>query len=187
MKSTLQELKQYRNDSVINRFLETWHLSSEEGEDIFLETMKWLWLSAYTKESSKGSIQLSISQSIKLIDEMWHTFILFTHDYCDFCEQYFGYYLHHGPTSRSEYDKIIEEYEQSPELVIEKNKDIFSRQYSLVYDLLGEETLVKWYSEYLEKYTDEFLQKIWRWSFSPYDSRVKDSIRLTSLAETPFK
>ena len=31
------------------------------------------------------------------VDEIWHTFILFTHDYADFCEAVFGGYLHHKP------------------------------------------------------------------------------------------
>ena len=180
MKTTLESLKDYQNDALINRFLETWTLSWEEGKDIFEETKKWLWLHAYIQECADKKIQLAISQSTKLIDEMWHTFILFTRDYQNFCEQYFGYYIHHYPTAKSEYDKTIAEYERSPETVIEKNRQLFEVQYSLIYDVLGEETLVKWYSEYTEKYTDEYLQRNWQWSFSPYDSRVKKQHSLTA-------
>jgi hypothetical protein len=57
----------------------------------------------------------------------------------------------------------------------------FARQYEVIYDLLGEETLVKWYSDYLNRYSDEFMREIWRWSFSPYDTRVRASMRLSSL------
>lgn len=182
MKSTLEQLKHYKNEAVVQRFLETWALPLDEGDDIFEETKKWLWLSVYNDELGKDKITLAISPSIKLLDEMWHTFILFTKDYHDFCQEYFGYYLHHFPTSRAEYEQTIVEYEHSPETVMERNRQLFAEQYSLIYDLLGEETLVKWYSEYLDKYPDEFLQKIWRWSFSPYDSRVQDRIRLASLS-----
>lgn len=31
------------------------------------------------------------------IDEVWHTFILFTREYSEFCHRAFGYYLHHQP------------------------------------------------------------------------------------------
>ncbi|NEQ78503.1 MAG: hypothetical protein F6K23_39250, partial [Okeania sp. SIO2C9] len=115
MKSTLEELKTYRNESVINRFIETWYLPFGEAEELFEETKKWLWLSAYSKQCTQEPIKLAISQSTKLIDEMWHTFILFTKDYQDFCEKYFGYYLHHYPTPKSTYAQTIAEYERSPE------------------------------------------------------------------------
>lgn len=184
MKSTLEQLKLYKNKAVVERFLETWEVPSDEGNEIFEETKKWLWLSAYNKQLGKNRITLAISPSIKLLDEMWHTFILFTKDYHDFCQKYFGDYLHHFPTARSEYNQTITEYEHSPETVIERNRQLFAEQYSLIYDLLGEDTLVKWYGEYLDKYTDEFLQQIWRWSFSPYDSRVEKSIRMQSFSGT---
>lgn len=31
------------------------------------------------------------------VDELWHTFIIFTEDYTRFCEQTYGRYLHHRP------------------------------------------------------------------------------------------
>lgn len=31
------------------------------------------------------------------VDELWHTFILFTQEYADFCEQVAGRFLHHAP------------------------------------------------------------------------------------------
>ena len=31
------------------------------------------------------------------VDEVWHTFILFTRDYQDFCRDVFGRYIHHSP------------------------------------------------------------------------------------------
>lgn len=183
MKSTIEALKSYQNDALIHRFLETWNLPWEEAQELFEETKKWLWLSAYSQERKGEAIELAISQSTKLIDEMWHTFILFSKDYHDFCEQYFGYYLHHYPTPKARYEQTITEYERSPETVIQKNRELFAAQYSLIYDVLGEATLLKWYSEYTDKYTDEYLQRIWQWSFSPYDSRVQKNLSLTSLAE----
>jgi len=32
------------------------------------------------------------------VDNLWHTFILYTKDYEKFCHEIFGYFLHHCPT-----------------------------------------------------------------------------------------
>ncbi|MBU6447504.1 hypothetical protein KGQ24_01520 [Patescibacteria group bacterium] len=36
------------------------------------------------------------------VDEVWHTFILFTRDYAEFCEEVFGFFLHHQPNLPSQ-------------------------------------------------------------------------------------
>lgn len=36
------------------------------------------------------------------VDEVWHTFILFTRDYTDFCNEVFGRYIHHQPSVPSQ-------------------------------------------------------------------------------------
>ena len=183
VKSTLEEIQTYKNDAVVLRFQETWDLPLEECHDIFTETLKWLWLCHYNA-AQEQPIPLAISQSTKLIDEMWHTFILFTSEYASFCDTHFGSYIHHRPTSRKVYDETIREYEKNPDSVMDRNKDLFTKQYELIYDVLGEPTLIKWYSEYLDKYTDEYMRTIWRWSFSPYDTRVRDSVRLAPSEES---
>jgi len=63
---------------------------------------------------------------------MWHTFLLFTRDYATFCETHFGAFLHHVP------DEAVEEGAL---------RERISRQFGLVYDLLGEATLTAWYDE----------------------------------------
>ncbi len=40
-----------------------------------------------------------ISMPSRVVDDAWHEFILFTHDYHEFCEQAFGRYFHHTPSS----------------------------------------------------------------------------------------
>jgi hypothetical protein len=178
MKSTLGEVLQYRNDAIVHRFIETWEMSFEEASDVWEQTKKWLWLAAHLTESRSEIPDLAITQSTKLMDEMWHTFVLFTRDYHDFCERYFGFYLHHTPTPLEQYKIQIESYEKAPEKHMERMREHFRKQYTLVYDLLGEDTLLKWYSEYQERYTDAHLQRIWRWSFSPYDTRLREQVRL---------
>jgi hypothetical protein len=176
----LEQVRRYTNEAVVLRFLETWDLPRAEADDLFDQMLKWLWLSA-TVTTWADPPPLAISQATKLLDEMWHTFVLFTRDYVAFCDRYFGFYLHHVPTPQSEYARQIAEYERDPEKYLENLKIQFARQYEIIFDLLGEETLVKWHSEYFDRYTDEFMRGIWRWSFSPYDTRVRQGVRLSSL------
>lgn len=36
------------------------------------------------------------------VDDVWHNHILFTKDYANFCQQVFGYFLHHNPKTPKE-------------------------------------------------------------------------------------
>lgn len=69
------------------------------------------------------------------IDDMWHTFLLFTHEYTDFCHRYFGEYLHHVPTVKIE-KPATEQYERE-----------LTNYISYIYDSLGEATVRKWFAE----------------------------------------
>ena len=173
MKSTLKDLKNYQNDVVVNHFIKTWDLSFDEAQDIFEETKKWLWLNYYNKELKDKSITLVISKSMQLIDEMWQIFVLFTNDYHEFCDKYFGYYIHYYPKYQSYDEDIIKDPDKYSESIINRNQKLFIAQYELIYRVLGEETFLKWYSEYLEKYTDSYMEKIWRSSYSPYENRLR--------------
>ena len=74
------------------------------------------------------------------IDAMWHTFILFTRDYADFCEHHFGVFLHHVP--EVEGDEGTEAAEDDAAI-----RARLEQQFALVYDVLGAETLQRWYDE----------------------------------------
>lgn len=177
MKTSLAELSKFKHEAVVQRFQETWDVSESEAEELFEDMKKWLWLCAYCDDLPRGQrIDLAFTQATKIIDEMWHTFILFTRDYDEFCSRYFGRFIHHAPTPRSVYDEVIAAYERDPVAVMNENREFFAKQYELIYDALGEETLVKWYDRYHQKYTDEYMRGIWRWSFSPYDARVSIAI-----------
>jgi len=43
----------------------------------------------------------------RIVDEAWHTFILFTREYTDFCQRAFGGYLHHAPSGSAGNDEEI--------------------------------------------------------------------------------
>ena len=88
----------YRNRHVVDRFLGEYPLSRAEGEDVFRETKRWMWLCA--KSGHSGA--LSVTPSMMVIDEMWHAFILFTVDYASYCDKHMGRMIHHVPTTHTE-------------------------------------------------------------------------------------
>ena len=112
--TALEEVLQYKNEAVVLRFMETWDLPRRDADDLFEQMNKWLWICAVSG-TDPAAPRLAISPSTKLIDEMWHTFILFTQDYVSYCERYFGRYLHHAPTPQSEYHTAIDSYERDPD------------------------------------------------------------------------
>ncbi|MEI8103297.1 MAG: hypothetical protein WCG84_00115 [Candidatus Moraniibacteriota bacterium] len=145
--ASLQQVLDYDNARVLNKFRTMYSVSQDEVQEIFTEMKKWLWLSAQRKASVRnGQLKdfgtLVIHTGMVIIDELWHTFILHTQDYTDFCNRYFGFYIHHSPGSP-------DFLPQSDE----KNRE----QLNYIWDLLGGETLVRWYEEYPVRYSPEIL------------------------------
>lgn len=161
--ATLDEVLAYSNEDVIYKFLEYWDVSFEEASDYFQEMKKWLWLSADSiAHESEGEQrrELGITFSMTLLDEMWHTFILFTMEYRQFCKQYFGFYLNHAPTTKAQKDQAKIDFENDAEAMIAKAEAENAIQFSYIYDKLGAETLSKWYSDWTDKITVEYLSSI---------------------------
>lgn len=69
--------------------------TSEEGETLFSEVKKYIVLTQ--TDTSKIWEMYSLS-----VDEAWHQFILFTAQYMDFCQRFFGRYVHHSPSNAPE-------------------------------------------------------------------------------------
>lgn len=52
------------------------------------------------------------------VDVFWHTHVLFTRDYFDFCDKVFGRYIHHTPIDRDDreaFEKVREIYKHTVE------------------------------------------------------------------------
>jgi hypothetical protein len=85
----------YRNRDVVERLVKKLGLTTDAATLLFADTLKFLSLAAFNE--GHGLVPP------KAIDDAWHHFLLFTKDYAEFCEEYFGTFLHHVPsTSRSE-------------------------------------------------------------------------------------
>jgi hypothetical protein len=131
--ASLEEALAYRHPGVVRRYAKEQHASPQEAEEVFRETLKWLYLCA---RGIRADVGCAMTVEIGQLDEMWHTFLLFTRDYADFCERYFGFFLHHIP---------VEEGQEA--VTADELRGLLERQYGLVHDVLGAQTLTTWYDE----------------------------------------
>lgn len=139
----------YYNDNVINRFIKIYDIDKKEATIIFEETIKFLSL-------SKLDFNFFIDDSMLIIDEMWHNFILFTNEYEKFCLENFGRFIHHVPST--DQDRI--DFELNKSLELKKLKERTKKQYEIIFDNFGEETLTRWYIDFADKYTSKYIKSI---------------------------
>src|SRR5262249_2354038 len=133
--ATLAEVLAYRHPGVVRRYAREQHASRGEAEEGFQETARRLYLCG---RGLCEDFAFAMTPEIAKLDEMWHTFLMFTRDYADFCERYFGVFLHHVPN---------EDEGEVREGGAEAVREQLERQFGLVYDVLGENTLKRWYEE----------------------------------------
>jgi hypothetical protein len=154
----LEDIMQYENENIVYKFIENFSITYEEAMDIFNEMKKMLYC-CYDLRMRRGKGEVDfifkIYDPMLIIDEMWHTFILFTKDYTDFCNKYFGYYLHHNPTSYKEKQDSEENFKKDKILFTTSIRRELEEQFSYIYDILGKDTVTKWYELYPEKYSRE--------------------------------
>lgn len=143
---TLEELGQYKNPYLIERYNKDHPDNKMPAEQALTEILKYFWLCQKQKfdlEQSPNDERLqfdcAVHKDMNEIDDMWHTFILFTVDYMNFCDQYFGEFIHHQPNTSDEAQLDDEAYA----------KDL-TKYLSYIYDELGEQTVRTWFAASLE-------------------------------------
>lgn len=79
----------YEHPGVVARLVRDYGHTPEQAARLFAELKKFLVLCAATPYPCSPSA---------IMDEAWHTFILYTEAYADFCRQHLGRFVHHRPT-----------------------------------------------------------------------------------------
>lgn len=77
---------------VVEHAIERGDTRDAEPEALELELKRFLALALLTR---KGIIDEESVGPTKLVDEVWHSFVLHTPEYTDFCDRVLGGYLHH--------------------------------------------------------------------------------------------
>lgn len=152
---TLEDALNYNNEDVIFRFTKIYDITEEQSSQIFNETKKWLWL-CYKTSDPQLKTRVLIDYSMLMIDEMWHNFILFSKDYENYCLDKFGFFIYHQPTTKSESLSWKNNSEKNTSIYLEAIK----KQYSIIFDYLGEETLKLWYKDFAKKYSKEKIKEL---------------------------
>lgn len=152
--ATLDQLLTYHNENILSRFTDLFAVTETEADDIFTETKKFLFV---CREQG-----MFIPDELLIIDEMWHNFILFTRDYQQFCQQYFGSYIHHLPASRQEKEQQRQQSQANPDGATEAFNQRLRVVISTVYDKLGEDTVVKWFQQYPSQFSKENIKNLRR-------------------------
>lgn len=140
-RSDLNTLLQYRNQRVLDKFKRDYPALADKAEGLFVEMLKYLWLAQKQQQdfsenpnSDELNFLCAIYDDMIDVDNMWHTFILHTQDYHDFCDKYFGLYLHHIPDALQDIPKPWDEFARD-----------LSKYVAYVYDNLGDTTARLWF------------------------------------------
>lgn len=156
-RTTLEEVLAYQHEDLIARFVEDHGVPESYARELFLETKKWLWL-CHIDSQEGAKTPLTIYPFMGALDEMWHSFVLFSKDYATFCEDFFGEFIHHYPTP------VREKTEHKARLVVDeeglKNEtyDKLLNFVRYVEEKLGKETAVCWFGPE-ERLSTGFLKK----------------------------
>ncbi|MBI4142240.1 hypothetical protein HY480_00005 [Candidatus Uhrbacteria bacterium] len=98
----------YRHPGVCVKLVEDLGITTNTAERLFKDTLRFLALAGVPRIRAKtmalatemgytvNRVHVCIAPT-RLIDEAWHRFVLFTHDYARFCTKHFGEFLHHQP------------------------------------------------------------------------------------------
>jgi hypothetical protein len=139
----LSTLLSYTNPKVLDRYYKDYPDNQLSAAEAFQDLMRYLWLSGKLKreaseaqDGKKPDFFAYIFPVMKEMDDMWHTFLLFTRDYREFCHQHFDAFLDHSPVVDGDPPRSIEAIEG---------------WLSYIGKHLGEDTLRKWFSPLLKK------------------------------------
>ncbi|MBK9493922.1 MAG: hypothetical protein IPO08_05155 [Xanthomonadales bacterium] len=160
----LEDLLAYRNEDAIYSFLRKFALSTQEADVIFADMLRFLWMNQRLR-ASENSETVPIDGPLRIIDEMWHAFILHTRSYAEFCEKYFGRFLHHQPALRGEHESHRQVVASIPvEERLEWLRTAKRSRYERVLECLGEPVFRRWYLDYPRRYSSDALARLVRFA-----------------------
>ncbi len=87
----ISKVMDYPMPHVIARYCKDCNISLEDAKIYEIELKRFLILAG---DSDEGIDMLSSE-----VDNLWHTFLLFTREYQKFCNEMFGKFIHHDPVT----------------------------------------------------------------------------------------
>ncbi len=133
MKRSDSSALRYENSEVVKRFALDYGVTASD---------RWLWLCA------SEPARIPLLSEARVIDLMWHTFLLFTRDYAQFCERYLGAFIQHYPRTSVIKDAWERQLAADPESAKRERRDTLRKACETVCDRLGPATLKKWCEDF---------------------------------------
>jgi hypothetical protein len=147
----LKHLLTYENPEVIARFRKTFKVSEEKSQVVFKDMLRYLWLTTKVNDLNRNPPKKTngpipshapMLEPMLIIDEMWHTFVLYTIEYMEFSRSYFGRFMHHVPTP------VLSASMHKP-----LSREELEGYMNLIWDVFGEETVDRWFNSYPKEYS----------------------------------
>lgn len=149
------DIGSYKNDRVIDSFLENYYFQRGEAEEVFRDVVSWLWIASQNPENAS----IGMYHPMQVMDKMWHTFMSFTREYESFCVTKLGRKVHHEPHSRREQIDLLMASDNLEKKLEEMKGDVADFQ-AHVYDVLGADVVLRWFMTYPHVYSpDELLRR----------------------------
>lgn len=141
MTTTLDSVLTYTNTKLLKRYEKDYPNNALSSDEAFHEMLKYLWLcyqysveiNHAERDASLLKFNCAMYKEMSDIDDMWHTFILHTNDYMNFCHNNFGYYMHHQPLEALSPSEVT------------LDEEALNYYLHFIYDRLGGATVKKWF------------------------------------------
>lgn len=105
--STYDKVMQFPLTDIVARCKKDHNYTDEDMELLERELRKFLYLCVTCKDA--------VGMYSKDVDNLWHTFILFTHEYCAFSTLANGSYIHHDPVRENNRPSTEESWKKASE------------------------------------------------------------------------
>jgi hypothetical protein len=124
-KPIIEQIMNYPMAHVIKRCQKDYGYTAEDMKILERELKRYLVLSIFFKEGEPGNGMYS-----KDVDNLWHSFILFTKDYSSFCKKYIGRFIHHFPNTKTgrAYPGELKEVSKDFQAFIKNYQEIFEEE-----------------------------------------------------------
>jgi len=93
-KTVFSKISAFDFRNVLARYMSVYNASPDAANETLVELKRWLTLCVLHRDNRYATGGK--------VDDMWHTFILFTKDYAQFCHDIAGSFIHHTPATKSD-------------------------------------------------------------------------------------
>jgi len=141
----------FKDPDVVERISKHFKISSEQASNLFEDVKLFLAVAAQRKvDFTRGEAAtptLNIDDDLYMLDEAWHCFVLFTETYAQFCQTYFGQFIHHHPIRQADRDREHAEFTRDADAWRKHKKEVFEEEVRYCARFVSEATLRRWFLE----------------------------------------